>query len=86
MPSDPNDLDPEDPFELDEGNRPHLCGHPPYSEADLRDIIFDSDAKFYPTGEGEEIIDGRRRAQWLNGRPAAGRTAVARAARGPEQR
>jgi hypothetical protein len=64
VPFDPDELDPDDPFELDAGNRPHLCGHPPYSEADLRDI-FDSDARFYPTGEGEEMIDGRRRAQWL---------------------
>jgi len=65
VPFDPNNLDPEDPFELDDGNRPHLCGHPPYSEADLRDI-FESDAMFYPTGEGEEPLpDGRRRAQWL---------------------
>ena len=64
MPFDPDDLDDEDPFELDDGNRPHLCNHFPYTENDLYDI-FDCDSQFYPTGEGEEEVDGRRRAQWL---------------------
>lgn len=63
MPFDPDGLDPEDPFELDEGNRPKLCKRFPYSEADLLDIH--DGAIFYPTGEGEEATGGRRRAQWL---------------------
>jgi hypothetical protein len=59
VPFDPDDLDPEDPFELDAGNRPHLCNHDHYSENDLLDI-YDSDALYYPTGE-----EGPRRAEWF---------------------
>jgi hypothetical protein len=71
VPFDPDDLDPEDPFELDEGNRPKLCRHFPYTEADLLDIYY-ADPMYYPTGEGEETTGGRRRAQWLMvGQPPA---------------
>jgi hypothetical protein len=51
-----DDLDPEDPFELDDGNRPHVCNHEHYSEADLYDIYYDP--IFYPARE-----DGP--AHWL---------------------
>jgi hypothetical protein len=34
---DPALLDPEDPFEIDERNRPHLVKHAPYTDADLLD-------------------------------------------------
>ena len=39
-------LDPNDPFELDEGNLPHLFSHP-YSVDDLYDMWFD-DPLYYP--------------------------------------
>jgi hypothetical protein len=44
-----DELDPEDPFELDTDNRPHLFKHP-YSEEDLYDIYYD--ALYYPAREG----------------------------------
>lgn len=47
---------PEDPFELDNVNRPHLFKHNHYGEADLKDIYWD--ALYYPAREG----DG---ADWL---------------------
>lgn len=50
MPVDPDDLDPEDPFELDMGNRPHLFKHDHYSEPDLYDIF--CDAVYYPARDG----------------------------------
>jgi hypothetical protein len=42
MTFDPDDLDPEDPFELDSGNRPHLFKHNHYGESDLYDIYYDA--------------------------------------------
>lgn len=50
MPFDLDALDPEDPFELDDGNRPHLAKHEHFSEADLLDIY--ADALYYPGAEG----------------------------------
>lgn len=56
MPFDLDALDPEDPFELDAGNRPHLAKHERFSEADLLDIFYD--AVYYPASpEGK--------ADWL---------------------
>lgn len=56
MPFDLDDLDPEDPFELDAGNRPHLFKHSKYGEQDLKDIYYDP--LFYPaSAEGS--------ADWL---------------------
>jgi hypothetical protein len=40
-------LDPEDPFEIDSGNRPHLYRHAPYGEDDVYDVWW-SDPLFYP--------------------------------------
>jgi hypothetical protein len=40
-------LDDEDPFELDEGNRPHLVSHEIFSEDDLYDV-WTSDPLFFP--------------------------------------
>jgi hypothetical protein len=56
VPFDLDALDPEEPFELDAGNRPHLFKHSHYSEADLYDIYYD--AIYYPGREGEP-------ADWL---------------------
>jgi hypothetical protein len=46
MPLSLDDLDPEDPFELDAGNRPHLFKHGHFGQEDLKDIYYD--AQFYP--------------------------------------
>jgi hypothetical protein len=56
MAFDVDDLDSEDPFELDEGNRAHLFKHDHYSEADLYDIFID--AIYYPA-------DPNGPADWL---------------------
>ena len=40
-------LDLEDPFELDDVNRPHLYKHPPYGEEDILDVLV-SDPEFFP--------------------------------------
>lgn len=37
---DPAQIDQDDPFEIDERNRPHLAKHPPYTEEDLFDAFF----------------------------------------------
>jgi hypothetical protein len=42
-------LDPEDPFELDADNRPHLFKHGHYGAEDLLDIYFD--ALYYQASE-----------------------------------
>jgi hypothetical protein len=34
---DPELLDPDDPIEIDDGNRPHLAKHSPHTDADLMD-------------------------------------------------
>jgi hypothetical protein len=51
MQVDPDDLDPEDPFELDDVNRPHLFAHSHYGQADLDDIYYG--AMYYPAHEDE---------------------------------
>jgi hypothetical protein len=56
MPFSVDDLDPEDPFELDAQNRPHLFKHSRYGEEDLYDIY--SDALYYPASKGGS-------AEWL---------------------
>jgi hypothetical protein len=38
---DPELLDPDDPFEIDDGNRPHLAKHSPHTDADLMDASND---------------------------------------------
>lgn len=50
MPFDLDALDPEDPFELDAGNRPHLAKHEHFTEEYLLDI-FES-ALYYPARQG----------------------------------
>ncbi len=41
------DLDPQDPFEIDERNRPHLAKHPPFTEEDLWEAL-EGDPVFFP--------------------------------------
>lgn len=61
---DPNDLDPEDPFEIDSGNRPHLYKHLPtgsghyvaVGEEELLDLYIADDPLFYP-GRDEDPAD-----------------------------
>jgi hypothetical protein len=60
MPVNLDDLDPEDPFELDTNNRPHLFKHDKYGEEDLKDIYYD--ALFYPAnpaGSAEWLMVGQ---------------------------
>jgi hypothetical protein len=47
---DPNLLDLEDPFEIDDANRPHLYSHANFSEDDILDV-WSSDWRFFPAGE-----------------------------------
>lgn len=51
------DLDPDDPFEIDDGNRAHLFKHG-FSPPDLYDLWFSSDLVFFPAREDGE-------ADWL---------------------
>jgi hypothetical protein len=55
---DPARLDPDGPFEIDDGNRPHLAKHAPYSPDDLIDVWADPGAVFLPAA-----ADGP--ADWL---------------------
>ncbi|HEY2668675.1 MAG TPA: hypothetical protein VGK51_17730 [Actinomycetota bacterium] len=55
---DPALLDPENPFEIDDGNRPHLAKHAPFTETDLFDAWTDPGAVFLPAA-----ADGP--ADWL---------------------
>jgi hypothetical protein len=56
-PFDPDELDPEDPFEIDDGNRPHLFKHGPYEVDDLYDGYLYGDPLFLRAESGE--------ADWL---------------------
>jgi hypothetical protein len=51
-------LDPDDPFELDSGNIPHLAKHAPFTADDALDAWTFGDPLFYPAAE-----DGP--ADWL---------------------
>ena len=51
-------LDPEDPFELDDGNVPHLAKHAPFTADDVLDAWMFGEPLFYPAAE-----DGP--ADWL---------------------
>lgn len=51
-------LDPEDPFELDDGNIPHLAKHAPFTANDALDAWAFGQPLFYPAAE-----DGP--ADWL---------------------
>ncbi len=51
-------LDPDDPFELDDGNIPHLAKHAPFTADDALDAWTVGDPLFYPASE-----DGP--ADWL---------------------
>jgi hypothetical protein len=51
-------LDPDDPFELDDGNVPHLAKHVPFTADDVVDAWTFGEPLFYPAAE-----DGP--ADWL---------------------
>jgi hypothetical protein len=51
-------LDPDDPFELDDGNIPHLAKHAPFTAEDALDAWTFGEPLFYPFAE-----DGP--ADWL---------------------
>jgi hypothetical protein len=51
-------LDPEDPFEIDADNMPHLAKHAPFTAGDVIDAWAFGDPFFYPAAE-----DGP--ADWL---------------------
>ena len=51
-------LDPDDPFEFDRGNLPHLAKHAPFTANDALDAWAFGDPLFYPAAE-----DGP--ADWL---------------------
>ena len=51
-------LDPDDPFEIDEANLPHLAKHAPFTAEDTLDAWTFGDPLFYPAAE-----DGP--ADWL---------------------
>jgi hypothetical protein len=51
-------LDPDDPFELDDDNIPHLAKHAPFTSEDVLDAWAFGDPLFYPAAE-----DGP--ADWL---------------------
>jgi hypothetical protein len=44
-------LDPDDPFELDSGNLPHLAKHAPFTAEDALDAWTFGDPLFYPAAE-----------------------------------
>jgi len=44
-------LDPDDPFELDSGNLPHLAKHAPFTACAALDAWTYSDPLFYPAAE-----------------------------------
>lgn len=61
LPFDPDLLDDQDPFEIDDGNRPHLFRHLPEDDFgrpvhvgpdDLLDAYLYGDPAFYPAKEG----------------------------------
>ena len=50
-------LDPDDPFEIDSGNRPHLAQHAGFAEDDVYDVYWGDPLFFEYEGEGS--------ADWL---------------------
>jgi hypothetical protein len=48
---DPSLLDPNDPFELDDGNRAHLAKHAPFTEDDVIETWSDAEAIFVPAAD-----------------------------------
>lgn len=44
-------LDPDDPFEFDRGNVPHLARHAPFTAGDVLDAWAFGDPLFYPAAE-----------------------------------
>lgn len=55
---DPELLDPGDPFEIDDANRPHLAKHSPHTDTDLLDAWADPNLLF-----AEAAADGP--ADWI---------------------
>ncbi|MGH9116778.1 MAG: hypothetical protein ACRD0A_02540 [Acidimicrobiales bacterium] len=55
---DPELLDPSDPFEIDDANRPHLAKHSRHTDADLLDLWGDGNLLF-----AEAAADGP--ADWI---------------------
>jgi hypothetical protein len=55
---DPELLDPDEPFEIDHDNQPHLAKYSPYTDVDLHDAWADPDLLF-----AEAAADGP--ADWL---------------------
>ena len=49
-------LDPDDPFELDDGNLPHLAKHAPFTAEDAVDAWTFGDPLFYPAAEDGPAI------------------------------
>jgi len=45
-------LDPDDPFELDDDNLPHLAKHAPFTADDAIDLWVYGDPLFYPAPHG----------------------------------
>jgi hypothetical protein len=52
---DPDMLDADDPFELDQGNRPHLCKHG-FTEEDLYDVWLGERIFFPAQANGEADV------------------------------
>ena len=49
-------LDPDDPFEIDDGNRPHLAKHAPYTEHDVLDAYHCGEPRYFPAPEPEHWL------------------------------
>lgn len=52
IPFDPNEIDPDDPFEIDDDNRPHLAKHAGFSEEDVLDAWSDEPLLIAPARPG----------------------------------
>lgn len=48
----PDDIDPDDPFEIDERNVPHLAKHAPFTAEDTLDAWGDNPRLFAPKADG----------------------------------
>lgn len=67
-------LDPDDPFELDSGNLPHLAKHAPFTAEDVVDAWTFGDPLFYPAADDGRLADGG--ADSGSDRPRAPRAAA----------
>ena len=59
---DPELINWDDPFEVDEGNDPHLSAHDPYGSGDLNDILMNEPALFpaqVELGDADWILVGK---------------------------